>query len=170
MKLRMPEVFRVAELGKGYLGVMARPGVDAPLHEVFGALAQLDVRVVVSLLEESEVRELGLADEKAACETAGLEFLSFPIKDRGLPCDAQAVSEFSKWAHTRITQGSGLVFHCRAGIGRSGMMAASVLLHAGFTVREAFARISAARGMIVPDAPGQLEWVESHCETIMGST
>jgi protein-tyrosine phosphatase len=111
-----------------------------------------------------------VADERAAGEGAGLEFLSFPIKDRGLPSDAEAVSRFSKRAHARITSGCGLVFHCRAGIGRSGMMAASVLLHQGLTVREAFARISAARGLMVPDTPGQLEWIESNYAMLIGTT
>jgi len=164
----MPEIFRVANLGKGCLAVMGMPGVHEPLRETFDALAKLDVDVVVSLLGEPEALELDLADERAACESVGLEFLSFPIKDRGLPSDGEAVSRFSKRAHARITSGCGLVFHCRAGIGRSGMMAASVLLHEGFTVREAFARISAARGLRVPDTPGQLEWVARNYEIIIG--
>ena len=50
------------------------------------------------------------------------------------------------------------------------MMAASVLLHEGFTVREAFAQISAARGLTVPDTPGQLEWVEGNYEIIVSET
>ena len=165
----MPEVFRVASIGKGYLAVMARPGVSEPLRDTFDALARLDVGVVVSLLEDSEARELGLAEERAACESAGIEFLSFPIEDLGLPRDAGAVAHFSKLAHSRIRNGSALVFHCRAAIGRSGMMAASVLLHEGLTVREAFARISAARGLTVPDTPGQLEWVESNYEIIVNA-
>lgn len=166
----MPEVFRVATIGKGYLAVMARPGVSEPLPETFVALAKLGVGVVVSLLEEGEAQELGLAEEKVVCEGAGIEFRSFPIIDRRLPSDAEAVSCLSKWAHARITQGCGWVFHCRAGIGRSGMMAASVLVHEGFTVREAFACISAARGLTVPDTPGQLEWVEQHYAILRRTT
>ena len=166
----MPEIFRVADLGEGFLAVMGMPGTYEPLRESFDGLARLEIDVVVSLLQESEALDLGLSDERAACESAGLEFLSFPIKDRGLPSDAEAVSRFSKRAHARITSGYGLVFHCRAGIGRSGMMAASVLLHEGLPVREAFARISAARGLIVPDTPGQLKWVEDNYATLIGTT
>jgi protein-tyrosine phosphatase len=163
----MPELFRVANLGKGFLAVMARPGAHEPIRETLTGLAGLGIGVVVSLLEESEARELGLADEEAACRDAGLEFFSFPIKDRAIPSDAEAVSRLSRWAYTRISNGCGLAFHCRAGIGRSGMMAASVLLQEGFSVLEAFARISGARGMTVPDTPGQLEWVKSNYQTII---
>jgi len=148
---------------------MPRPGLDESLDDSFAALAKLGVGIVVSLLEPHEAAELGLADEQVVCEGAGLVFRHFPIKDRGLPLDAGAVSRFSKWAHGEISEGCTLAFHCRAGIGRSGMMAASVLLHEGFTVRDAFARISAARGLTVPDTPGQLEWVQEHHAIIIGN-
>jgi protein-tyrosine phosphatase len=164
----MPEAFRVANIGNGHLAVMARPGVGEPIPKTFATLATLGVRVVVSLLEATETRELGLEGEHSACEAAGIEFFSFPIKDRGLPRDPEAVSRLSRLAHARIAEGCGWVFHCRAGIGRSGMMAASVLLQDGLTVREAFARISAARGLTVPDTPGQLEWLEEHSAIIAG--
>ena len=165
----MAEIFRVAKVGRGYLAVMARPGLSEPPRETFKALARLDIGVVVSLLEEDEARELGLADERAVCVSTGIEFLSFPIKDHGLPSDAEAVAQFSKWARARMANGCGWVFHCHAGIGRSGMMAASVLLQEGYTVRQAFACISAARGLTVPDTLGQLEWVETNYETLRGS-
>jgi protein-tyrosine phosphatase len=166
----MPEMFRVAALGDGFLGIMGMPGIHESLRETFDGLARLGVDVVVSLLQEPEALDLGLAGEQAACESAGLEFLSFPIEDRGQPSDPEAVSQFSRRAHARIISGCGFVFHCRAGIGRSGMMTASVLLHQGLTVREAFARISAARGLINPDTPGQLEWVESNYAILVGTT
>jgi protein-tyrosine phosphatase len=165
----MAEIFRVAKIGKGYLAVMARPGLFESLRQTFEALAKLDIGVVVSLLEEDEARDLGLADERIACASTGMEFLSFPIKDHGLPSDAKAVSQFSKWAHARIVNGCGWVFHCHAGIGRSGMMAASVLLQEGYTVHQAFACISAARGLAVPDTLGQLEWVERNYEILRGN-
>jgi protein-tyrosine phosphatase len=164
----MPQVFRVAQIRKGYLALMPRPGLDEPLVDTFADLAKLDIGIVVSLLESHETEELGLADEQALCESVGLTFRRFPIKDRGLPSDAWAVSRFSKWAHGKVITGCNVVFHCRAGIGRSGMMAASVLLHEGLTVRDAFTRISAARGLTVPDTPGQLEWVEEHYAIIAG--
>ncbi len=165
----MPEIFYVASIGKGLLAVMPRPGVHEPLQETFRALAARNVNVVVSLLEADEARDVGLADERVVCESAGIEFRSFPIRDRGLPSDPAAVARFTAWAHTRITEGGRWVFHCHASIGRSGMMAASGLLREGWSVRDAFARISEARGLTVPDTPGQLEWLEEHFEILVRS-
>src|SRR5262249_25284547 len=56
--------------------------------------------------------------------------------------------------------------HCRAGIGRSGLVGAAVLLHCGFTVREAFAAISKARGVQVPDTAEQSEWLSRRIERL----
>jgi hypothetical protein len=43
----MPEMFRVAELGDGFLAVMGMPGMHEPLRETFDVLARLEVDVVV---------------------------------------------------------------------------------------------------------------------------
>ena len=50
----MPEMFRIADLGGGFLAVMGMPGTREPLREAFDGLARLEVDVVVSLLQESE--------------------------------------------------------------------------------------------------------------------
>jgi hypothetical protein len=166
----MADIYRVATIGRGFLAVMARPALKESLHESIQGLIHDYVVIVVSLLEPAEEAELGLAAEREACERQGLAFRSFPIRDRATPIDAEAVARLSQWAHARIAAGHNLVFHCRAGIGRSGMMAASVLLHEGLSAREAFERISAARGLTIPDTPGQLEWVEDNRETIIRRT
>jgi protein-tyrosine phosphatase len=166
----MAEIYRVARIGRGFLAVMARPALHESLHESIQGLVNDHVAIVVSLLEPPEEAELGLAAEKEECERQGLEFVSFPIRDRATPADVEGVARLSQWAHARIAAGRNLVFHCRAGIGRSGMMAASVLLQEGLSAREAFERISAARCLTIPDTPGQFEWVEDNREKIIRRT
>ena len=59
------------------------------------------------------------------------------------------------------TTGRGIntVIHCRAGIGRTSLVTAGVLLQAGFEPDEAFEHIGKARGMAVPDTDEQRDWV-----------
>ena len=65
----------------------------------------------------------------------------------------------------RLSEGSGLVVHCRQGIGRSSLLAAALLQHAGLDHETAFTRIEAARGRPVPDTAEQKEWVRAFRQT-----
>ena len=51
--------------------------------------------------------------------------------------------------------------HCRAGIGRSSLIAACVLVRAGHDVNSAFDTIAKARGVEVPDTEAQRAWVST---------
>jgi len=60
-----------------------------------------------------------------------------------------------------ICAGKHVAIHCRAGIGRTGIIAGAVLLKTGKTAKEAFALISDARGVRVPDTEEQEKWLGS---------
>ncbi|WP_158747891.1 hypothetical protein [Acidisphaera sp. L21] len=76
----------------GRLAIMARPRAGDWLEdEVVGWKAE-GVDTVVSLLERDEVEELGLGLEATLCAQQGMEFISFPIADRGVPASASATA------------------------------------------------------------------------------
>jgi protein-tyrosine phosphatase len=52
-----------------------------------------------------------------------------------------------------------VVVHCRAGIGRSSLIAGTVLVRFGIPPEEAWRLITAARGFRVPETPEQGEWL-----------
>jgi protein-tyrosine phosphatase len=56
--------------------------------------------------------------------------------------------------------GQAIVLHCRMGIGRSSLIAASVLTTLGIAPSEAFALITTARGRSIPDTDEQRQWVD----------
>ena len=116
--------------------------------------------LIVSLLEPAEAHELGLSDEAALCQAAGLDFVSYPIADRGLPHSQTATLALVDRLAARLAQGGRIGIHCRASIGRSGLLAASLLVREGETAGKAFARISQARGLQCPDTAEQIAWVE----------
>ena len=51
------------------------------------------------------------------------------------------------------------MIHCRAGIGRSSLLAAAVLRVEGRTADEAWQRITEARGLPVPDTDEQRDFL-----------
>lgn len=60
---------------------------------------------------------------------------------------------------TDAANGLNTVIHCRADIGRTGVVAAGVLLHCGFEPLEAIEHISKLRDVAVPDTQEQIDRV-----------
>ena len=110
------------------------------------AIAQSGISQIVSLLERSESRELGLDKEAELAERHGMEFVSYPVPDRGLPASMKDYLALTKRLYHHAAGGEHIAVHCRAGIGRTGMVAAGVLLHCGFEPDEALEHISLKRG------------------------
>lgn len=88
-----------------------------------------------------------------------MEFRAFPITDRGLPDSVEEFLTLVAWLHGELQGGRGIGVHCRAGIGRSSLLAACLLVKSGFSASAAFGAISRARGIEVPDTPAQAAWL-----------
>jgi protein-tyrosine phosphatase len=144
--------------GPGRLGIAARPRADDWLDDEIELWRTAPVNVVVCLLEPQEVHELGLAAERDRCVAAGITFLSLPIQDRGVPPSLAKARDVVAICKMRLTAGDSVIIHCRAGIGRSSMIAACVLIALGYDAEEAFNMIGVARGLPVPDTLAQAEW------------
>lgn len=117
------------------------------------------IAVVVSLLEPAEVHDLGLQREAALCQSHGMAFLSFPVPDRGLPESRSVALRLAHDLAARLTDGQTVLIHCRAGIGRSAVITAGVMIRLGVDATEALGRIAAARSVRVPDTDEQRAWV-----------
>ena len=145
----------------GRLGIAPRPRSGERLEEEIARWHQGRVTTVLSLLEPHEVHELGLEREAELCTQAGIDFLSFPILDRGVPDSLGKTHELVGLCRDRLMEGQGLLVHCRAGIGRSAIIAACILGALGVEPHTAFERIEAARGVKVPDTADQRKWAEA---------
>jgi protein tyrosine phosphatase (PTP) superfamily phosphohydrolase (DUF442 family) len=162
-----PDIYKVELIGSGSLSVMAKPVSGEWIDDEFSGIAKWGINRIVSLLEPREEMEVGLSEEKQYAEKYGMEFISYPIKDRGLPESIPGYLGFTKRLYHEAAGGLNTVVHCRAGIGRTGIIAAGVLLHCGFEPREAIEHISMQRGVAVPDTEEQIEWViRSHAHHI----
>jgi protein-tyrosine phosphatase len=140
---------------------MARPrGGDWLLDEI-ARFRRDGIDIVVSLLEAHEVVELDLLEEADACLKAGVQFISFPIPDRGVPDSTHELLDLARSLADDLGESRNIAIHCRAGIGRASLLAATLMALGGVGVAEAFSRISDARGLAVPDTPEQVVWVGS---------
>lgn len=160
-----PDVYWIREIEKLRLAIMPRPRNGEWLADEISGWHRLGLRCVVSLLEIDESRELGLADEESLCGAAGLKFLSFPIPDRGVPRDHTGFAGLVDTLAERLRSGDSVGIHCRAGIGRSGLLGACILGALEVPPEYAFAMLSRARGVTVPDTDAQVDWVRDFVRT-----
>ena len=95
------------------------------IDDEFMSINRAGVRTVVSLLEAAEAYELGLQGRRRLLRTSR----SGPFPSRTGRCRrASAISHTLRAVYERVVSESTVV-HCRAGIGRTGLFAAGVLLH-----------------------------------------
>ncbi|MER7772578.1 tyrosine protein phosphatase [Kitasatospora sp. NPDC096140] len=152
-----PVLFTVDHPGPGRLSTMARPRGHDWLDDEMAALRNHGVDVLVCALTGPELDELGLADEPRAAAAAGLQFVAIPVPDRTVP-DRAAVLPTLHGLAGRLRDGAHVVTHCRAGIGRSSLLAAALLVLDGVDPDTAWNLIERARGLAVPDTAEQRAW------------
>jgi protein-tyrosine phosphatase len=138
---------------KAILGVSLLPLRDA------------GVNVIVSALTASEDEELGLDAETQECAQNGLIFISFPIEDRSLPTDQTKFTSLVDRLLQYSRNGKAIAVHCRAGIERSSLIAACLLVKMGLSTEAAFRVIEESRACPVPDTPEQRQWVERYSDS-----
>lgn len=155
-----PELFTIQRSGPGTLSTMATPRGLGWLDEDMRALATAGVGVLVSLLTDDEMAELGLTAQAETARAAGLEFHRLPTPDRHVPDQGLGMALADR-LRAHLKQGTGVAIHCRYGIGRSSTLAAMVMVAEGTEPEQALALISAARGMSVPDTGAQRQSVLS---------
>lgn len=143
------------------LGIMARPRGNDWLEDEIKGLKFNKIQTIVSLLEREEISELGLNQEENFCKHYQIDYINFPIKDRGLPADQNKVKILILQLRQKIQQGEKVVIHCRMGIGRSSIIAGAILLNDNVNADEVINKICKEREMQVPDTEEQRDWLRS---------
>lgn len=154
------ELYPIPDVPTGRVAILPRPRAGDWLADEVAAWRAVGVEVVVSLLDDDEITELGLADEEACCSGWGLRFVRFPIPDRGTPEARAAFTALVTSLVAELRQGRYVGVHCRMGIGRSGLLAACLLVALGATTADAWAAVERGRGRPVPDTQEQRAWAE----------
>ena len=145
---------------RGHLSVVPRPRGSDWLEDEAKGWRRNGIDVVVSLLEPEEAAQLDLLDESDAAETYGMQFISFPIPDRGVPASTPAALAVLSEIADALDRGKSVAVHCRQSIGRAGLIVAGVLIASGTSPEKALDTVSSARGLTVPETSGQREWIE----------
>jgi protein-tyrosine phosphatase len=144
----------------------ARPRGGEWLEDEITSWRRSGVDTVFSLLTEEEEHELDIMGERAEAQAHGMKFLSFPIQDRQVPASESRFAHALEQLDRELATGKNVVLHCRQGIGRTGLVAACLLLTKGVAPKTAVKRLSAARGTSVPETPEQRSWIDHYAESL----
>lgn len=118
-----------------------------------------------SLLTPEEERDLDLLHEERVTKEHDMAFTSFPIPDRQVPDSETKLAKVLERVDKELASGKNVVLHCRQGIGRSGLVAACLLVTKGLDAGAAIKRLSTARGTPVPETAEQRRWIGHYAST-----
>lgn len=121
-------------------------------------LATLGAEGVLSLVEAHELPG-GRASFAGAVEAAGLRWAHLPIRDFGVPDSAFAGAWKQLDLLGLLTAGQNWAIHCRAGLGRTGTIAAQLLIEAGFAPGDAIAKIRREHAAEAVETAAQNEYL-----------
>lgn len=134
----------------------SRSGIwDRDLDNDIQAIRAWGATHLVSIMEDHEFEQLDVRKLPYKAMESGLTWFHLPIRDVSIP-DYRFHERWSGMGlrlMNALVDGERVVVHCRGGLGRSGVVAALLLIEAGMDSRDAVDLVRVAR-------PGAIETVQ----------
>ncbi len=141
----------------GLIGITFCPGKCGPsisgyqwersLSADLDVIAQWAPSAMVTLIEDHEFRLLKVEAMEHTVRQLGMDWMHLPIRDVDVP-DLRFESGWQSAGpslHARLEAGERVATHCRGGIGRTGLVAALILVERGWSGEAAIRHVRAAR-------------------------
>ena len=160
-----PLSFSTLQVGQGFIGLTICPGKKGAsiygndwhrdLDSDIRAIANWGASAVVTIMTDDELQFLGVGNLGLYVAKYGMEWYQIPVPDTTAP-NYETLEQWDyirRRIHSRLNREEKIIIHCRGGLGRSGTLAAKLLMDKGLTCREAIERVRVAR-------PGAIETAE----------
>ena len=110
-------------------------------------LKAVGAEALITLMPEAEMAANAVSDLPQLCVQHGLQWFQLPIEDEHAPAaDFVAAWQAQRAAvHALLDAGKRIAVHCKGGSGRTGLMAAQILIERGYSKEQATAAVKALR-------------------------
>lgn len=146
-----PEVVKL----KGKIGMTLAPGKknfgmhldwDRDLNkDLLRLRLDYETDILITLLEEHELEDIQISNLGKVAEAQGIKSIRFPIKDQSIPISIDEFINLINNILKVVKEGQIVVIHCKAGLGRTGTVAACCLVALGYSAVEAIATVRHTR-------------------------
>jgi protein-tyrosine phosphatase/nicotinamidase-related amidase len=147
----------------GQLGLTLCPGRrdrGRDLQRDLDDLVAAGVSTVVTLVTHTELEWAGVPTLGSAVQARGLRWRHAPIPDQGVPTVAEAQA-LVQAVRAELRAGRRVLLHCMGGLGRTGLVAACVLVAEGVAPQAAIAAVRTVRGPRAVESAAQLAFVSA---------
>lgn len=129
--------------GKNYTWSMERRDLKKDVAKIKD---HYKMDLVVSLLDEHEMKWLGIPKELEELENAGLEVRHYPIEDMDIPDDIGKFDNLVKEVVEQyLKKGKRVLVHCQGGNGRTGLFVACLFIYQGYNSNDALRKVRTVR-------------------------
>ncbi len=129
-------------------------------------LATAGASAILTLMPKEEMQRNAVVDMPELCAQLGLQWFHLPIEDDHAPEQefTAAWNVAKEKVHALLASGKSIAIHCKGGSGRTGLVAAQILLERGVSLDEVIERVRAIRpnALQVPVHQTYIQQVAQH--------
>lgn len=137
------------------------PGTqEASLDDALATLKAAGATAVITVMPDGELAENQVSDMGTRCAQQGLAWFHLPVADDSAPVDDFEVQWAAQQGEilARLKAGERIAIHCKGGSGRTGLIAASLLVSLGLPLAQATAQVQALRPKALQH-PVHVSWI-----------
>lgn len=147
--------------GHGRLIFTPCPGTKgSSLASALDALQAAGAAALITLMPESELHQNQAGELPGLCAARNLEWFHLPVADEQVPLDdfADAWTQARERIQALLDAGRSVAIHCKGGSGRTGLIAARLLIDRGLPRADAVALVQALRPKAIQH-PAHVAWL-----------
>lgn len=133
---------------QGSLLLTPCPGtLERDLGRALQDLKAAGATAVVTLMTAREMSKNQVEGMQEQCLAAGVAWFHLPVEDEGAPSEefAQVWKRVGADVHKRLDNNEAIAIHCKGGSGRTGVVAAQILMERGAAMHKAVDQVKVLR-------------------------